>query len=449
MPFIPNTDVERAEMLQVIGVDSVDALFDDIPKHLRIPALDLPEGVSELEALARIDALAERNVDVRRMDWFLGAGGYHHYIPALVPALASRGEFLTSYTPYQPEVSQGTLQAIFEYQSMASKLLGVPVVNASHYDGATALAEAILMAWKAKEGRNRILIPTDLHPEYARVINTYLTSFDIELVRYEGDPASASVDDRTAALVIAYPGFSGEIYPVAPAAANAHAHGALCIVQADPVMCAILQSPGSQGADIVTAEGQSLGNPLYFGGPYLGMMGTTEALMRRMPGRIVGQTKDKNGKRGFVLTLSTREQHIRREKAVSNICSNQGLSMLQTCIYLAAMGKQGLQHVARQSYDKAHFAAELIGRIPGYSIRTKRFFREFTVITPVPASVIVDTLKAQNIMPGLALSHYWPDRTHELLVCVTEVNTRAQIERLAAALAASAQKPASNGEATK
>lgn len=439
MPFIPNTDAERAEMLKAIGVDSVDALFADIPEHLRIRKLDLPDGVSELEALSRIDSLAERNVQARKMDWFLGAGAYHHYIPSLVPALAGRGEFLTSYTPYQPEVSQGTLQAIFEYQSMASKLLGVPVVNASHYDGATALAEAILMAWKAKEGRSRVLIPSDLHPEYARVIDTYLTSFDIELVSYEGDPASAEVDDRTAALVIAYPAFSGEIYPVAPAAARAHEHGALCIMQADPVMCAILQSPGEQGADIVTAEGQGLGNPLNFGGPYLGMMGTTEALMRRMPGRIVGQTKDRNGKRGFVLTLSTREQHIRREKAVSNICSNQGLSMLQTCIYLAAMGKQGLTHVARQSYDKAHYAAELIGRIPGFSIRTRRFFREFTVATPVPAALLVEKLKARNIMPGLALSHYWPERTHELLICVTEVNTRAQIEKLAAALGEAAK----------
>lgn len=434
MPFIPNTDAERAEMLNTIGVESVEELFSDIPAHLRIQKLDLPDGVSEMEALAALDALAERNAQTTKMDWFVGAGAYNSYIPSLVPALASRGEFLTAYTPYQPEVSQGTLQAIFEYQSMAAKLLGMPVVNASHYDGATALAEAVLMAWKAKEGRNRILLPADLHPEYAKVIATYLTSFDIELARYDGDPERASLDERTAAVVVAYPGFSGEVYPVEKAAARAHAAGALCIVQADPVMCAIFKSPGEQGADIVTAEGQSLGNPLNFGGPYLGMLGTTEALLRRMPGRIAGETKDKEGRRGFVLTLSTREQHIRREKAVSNICSNQGLSMLQTCIYLAALGKQGLRHVAKQSYDKAHYAAELIGRIPGFRVATKQFFREFLVQTPKPAADIARALAKKGIVPGLPVSRYFPDKPNELLVCVTEMNSRPQIERLAIAL---------------
>jgi len=432
--FIPNTGAERAEMLKAIGVSSVEELFSDIPAHLRIKGLDLPEGISEIEALDAVDSLAERNVQTKKMDWFLGAGAYYGYIPAVVPALAGRGEFLTAYTPYQPEVSQGTLQAIFEYQSMAAKLLGMSVVNASHYDGATALAEAVLMAWKARDNRPRILLPADLHPEYKQVIETYCTSFGIEFVQYEGAPEAASFDEKTAAIVIAYPGFSGEVYPIRKAADRAHEAGALCIVQADPVMCALMKSPGEQGADIVSAEGQSLGNPLNFGGPYLGIMGTTEALVRRMPGRIVGETKDKNGKRGFVLTLSTREQHIRREKAVSNICSNQGLSMLQTCIYLATLGKQGLKEVARQSYDKAHYAAELIDRIEGYRVRNSQFFREFLVETPKPASQIVKTLSRMGIMPGLALSRYYPERTNELLVCVTEMNTRAQIERLAAAL---------------
>jgi glycine dehydrogenase subunit 1 len=317
---------------------------------------------------------------------------------------------------------------------MTAKLLGMSVVNASHYDGATALAEAVLMAWKAKEGRNRIFLPKDLHPEYSQVIATYCTSFDIEFIRYEGDPAQAPIDERTAAIIIAYPGFSGEMYPISKASEKAHEKGALCIVQADPLMCAIFKSPGEQGADIVTAEGQCLGNPLNFGGPYLGMMGTTDALIRRMPGRIVGQTKDKFGKRGFVLTLSTREQHIRREKAVSNICSNQGLSMLQTCIYLATLGKNGLQEVAKQSYDKAHYAAQLIDIIPGYHVVPKLFFREFLVETPDSATKIVEALNKKSIMPGLALSHYYPERANELLICVTEMNTKAQIEKLASAL---------------
>jgi len=432
--FVPHTDPERAAMLKGIGVSSIEDLFSDIPEHLRIEGLALPGAVSEIEAIDEVETLADRNVQTKDMDWFLGAGAYYGYIPAVVPALAGRGEFLTAYTPYQPEVSQGTLQAIFEYQSMTAKLLGMSVVNASHYDGATALAEAVLMAWKAKEGRNRIFLPKDLHPEYSQVIATYCTSFDIEFIRYEGDPAQAPIDERTAAIIIAYPGFSGEMYPISKASEKAHEKGALCIVQADPLMCAIFKSPGEQGADIVTAEGQCLGNPLNFGGPYLGMMGTTDALIRRMPGRIVGQTKDKFGKRGFVLTLSTREQHIRREKAVSNICSNQGLSMLQTCIYLATLGKNGLQEVAKQCYDKAHYAAQLIDVIPGYHVVPKLFFREFLVETPDSAAKIVEALNKKSIMPGLALSHYYPERTNELLICVTEMNTKAQIEKLAYAL---------------
>lgn len=421
-------------MLERIGVTSVDELFEDIPAHLRIKKLDMPKGLPEQEALVENDRLASGNLSADKMAWFLGAGAYWTYIPAMVPMLASRGEFLTAYTPYQPEVSQGTLQAIFEYQSMAAKLLGVPVVNASHYDGATALAEAVLMAWKAKEGRNKVLLPQDLHPDYASVIRTYLTSFDVDLTSYAGDPAEAEYDESVACIVVAYPTFSGEIYPVASAAARAHEHGALCIVHTDPSMCAIMKSPGEQGADIVTAEGQSLGNPLNFGGPYLGMMGVTDALVRRMPGRLVGQTVDKTGKRGFVLTLSTREQHIRREKAVSNICSNQGLAMLQTCIYLAALGKHGLRRVAKLSYDRAHYAAELIARIPGYRILNRRFYREFLVETPIPAEQIFSRLLERKIVAGLPMSRLYPEREKQLLIAVTDTCTKAQIDRLVAAL---------------
>ncbi|MCE1195120.1 aminomethyl-transferring glycine dehydrogenase subunit GcvPA [bacterium] len=434
MPFIPNSDADRRAMLDVIGKESVEALFADIPASRRFPELKLPAGLSEYEVLKEVEAMAAKNLDAGKAAWFLGAGAYNHFIPALVPAIASRGEFLTAYTPYQPEVSQGTLQAIFEYQSMAAELLGVAVVNASHYDVATALAEGILMAWKLDEDRRRILLPADMHPEYKDVVRTYFSSFEVEIVEYEGAPETAPLDGRAACLVAGYPTFSGEVRALEAAAAAAHAAGALLIVQADPIMCALLKSPGAQGADIVVAEGQSLGNPMNFGGPYLGMMGATEKLMRKMPGRIVGEAKDHDGRRGFVLTLTAREQHIRREKAVSNICSNQGLSMLQSCIYMAAMGSGGMRAVARLCHDKAHYTAARIAEIPGYKVKTGSFFKEFLVETPVPAAAIYDRLAKKRIVPGLPLSRIDAARPDELLVCVTEVNTKAEIDALARAL---------------
>ena len=421
-------------MLKTIGKPNVEALFADIPAAKRFPSLRLPEGKSEMEVLAEIEAMSARNLTTREAAWFLGAGAYNHFIPSVVPALASRGEFLTAYTPYQPEVSQGTLQAIFEYQSMTAALLGVAVVNASHYDVATALAEAIIMALKLDERRRKVLLPQDLNPEYLGVVKTYLSSFDVSLESYVGDPACAGADAATSCLVAGYPCFSGEIHGLAAAAKAAHASGALLIVQADPLMCAILESPGAQGADIVVAEGQSLGNPMNFGGPYLGMMGATEKLMRKIPGRIVGEAFDHEGRKGYVLTLTAREQHIRREKAVSNICSNQGLSMLQTCIYLAAMGAGGLKTVSRLCWDKAHYAADCIARIPGFSIRTATFFKEFLVSVPLDAEKLFERLGRKHIVPGLPISRYFPDRPGELLVCVTEMNSRAQIDRLAKAL---------------
>lgn len=421
-------------MLETIGVDSIDALFADIPASRRFPELALPRGLSEPEALAEIERLASRNLTASSVGWFLGAGSYRHFIPALVPALASRGEFLTAYTPYQPEVSQGTLQAIFEYQSMAAELLGMAVVNASHYDGATALAEAVLMAWKQDESRRRILVPRDLHPHYLEVLRTYLSSFDLELREYEGSPETAGADATTSCVVAAYPSFSGEIHRLEPGADAAHSAGALFVVHADPLMCALLKSPGSQGADIVAAEGQALGNPMNFGGPYLGMLGATERLMRKMPGRIVGEARDHDGRKGFVLTLTAREQHIRREKAVSNICSNQGLAMLQTCIHLAALGANGLKGIARLCHDKAHYAASLIGGIPGYEVKSKVFFKEFTVRTPIPARTLYEKLARKGIVPGLPLENLMAGKENELLVCVTELNTKEQIEDLAAAL---------------
>jgi glycine dehydrogenase subunit 1 len=434
VPFIPNAESDRKEMLEAIGKKSVEELFADVPARKRFPTLKLPRALSEQEVLKQIGAMAEKNRGADKASWFLGAGVYNHFIPALVPALASRGEFLTAYTPYQPEVSQGTLQAIFEYQSMAARLLGVSVVNASHYDGATALAEAALMAWKLDEDRKKILLPEDLHPEYKAVLKTYFSSFDVEFEEYSGAPEKAKVDARCACLIAGYPCFSGELYQLRTAAQRAHDAGALFIVHTDPLMCAILESPGAQGADIVVAEGQSLGNAMNFGGPGLGMMGATEKLMRKMPGRIVGEAKDHDGRRGFVLTLTAREQHIRREKAVSNICSNQGLVMLQSCIYMAALGAGGMRQVASLCYDKAHYAASLIDGVKGFKVKNRSFFKEFMVSTPVEAQLLVDRLAKRKIMPGLALSRYDAAREKELLICVTEMNSKAEIDQLVAAL---------------
>jgi glycine dehydrogenase subunit 1 len=439
MPYIAATDSDRAAMLGAIGVGSVEDLFSDIPPQARFPEFDLPRPLSEMEAMREIEALAVKNTKASSSAWFLGAGAYYHFIPAVVPALASRGEFLTAYTPYQPEVSQGTLQVIFEYQSMAASLLGVEVVNASHYDGATALAEAVLMAYNALGGqgvRRRAILCADVHPEYKDVIRTYLSVFPILVDEIDLPPekAAALADTSTFCVIAAYPGFSGAIGDVAAAANAAHAAEALLVVQADPVMCGLLKSPGELGADIVAAEGQSLGNPMSFGGPFLGMLGAKAALVRKMPGRLVGQAKDASGRRGFVLTLTAREQHIRREKAVSNICSNQGLAMLQACVYLAAMGPCGLRKVARLCWDKAHYAASRIASIPGFALAGGIFFKEFLVRTPVPAEILAERLTRRGIVPGLPLSRYYPDRSHELLVCATEMCTRGQIDLLVSSL---------------
>ncbi len=450
MPFIANSNADREAMLATIGIGSIDDLFADIPTVRRFPELKLPAGLSELEVLREIEILSAKNLTSDCSSWFLGAGVYNHFIPSIVPALASRGEFLTAYTPYQPEVSQGTLQAIFEYQSMASRLFGVDVVNASHYDGATALAEAVLMAWKATSNRDSVLVSADLHPEYRAVLSTYFQAFPVHFIAYEGSPAEAiaRLDDSTkstiCALVASYPGFSGQIPEMTGAAEAVHAAGALFIVQTDPMMCAILKSPGEHGADIVTAEGQSLGNAMNYGGPFLGMMGVTTKLLRKLPGRIVGEAKDHAGRRGFVLTLTAREQHIRREKAVSNICSNQGLVMLQTCIYLAAMGKTGLAAAAKLCWNKAHYAADRIATVPGFSIATSCFFKEFTVLCPQPAAILAEDLGRVGIVPGLPASRYHPDRPNELIVCVTEMNTRSEIDSLVAALMKSSSVPTGN-----
>lgn len=433
VPYIPVTEAQRKEMLERIGVPSLETLFSEIPGDLRFPALELDQGLSELEVMAELDALAKANAVADDYRWFLGAGAYDHFIPAAVGALASRGEFLTAYTPYQSEVSQGTLQAIFEYQSMIAGLTGMEVVNAGHYDGATALAEGILLALRNPEGRRRVLLPAGLHPEYREVLDTYLSPFEARIETYSGDPAgtgAVALGDDPACLVAAYPDFFGRIPSLEGAARAVHDRGGLFIVHADPIMLGLLRSPGSYAADVVTAEGQSLGNDLNYGGPFLGIMAVSAALTRRIPGRIVGEARDSQGRRGFVLTLAAREQHIRREKALSNICSNQGLCALRACIYLALLGKQGLRNVAELCWHKSHYAAGLFSSLPGFSLGPGPFFKEFTLTLPGNAEAAAEKLREQKIVAGLPLSRYFPEREKDLLVCVTEKNSREDIETL-------------------
>lgn len=438
-PFIANTEDDKKIMLEAVGAASAAELFADVPEKFRFPELDLPRPLSEPEILAEIRRLAAANTGAGGPAIFAGAGAYQHFVPAVVEALASRGEFLTSYTPYQPEASQGTLQALFEYQSMTAELLGMDAINASHYDGATALAEAVMLAWRAAEDkRNKVLLSGGLHPEYREVVETYAANLGLELVSPPGgawkpEDLEGLIDEETAGVVVSFPTFFGDLADYSGLCDAAHRKGALFIVSADPLSLALFAPPGSYGADIVTGEGQSLGNPLSFGGPYLGLFATTKKLLRRMPGRLVGMTTDSQGTLGFVLTLSTREQHIRREKATSNICTNQGLVALRAAIYLSVMGKAGLRRAAEISYRRARYAAEKLSALRGFEVLNQgSFFREFVLRCPGDAAGIVEAAAARGTIPGVALSRYFhfPDRTRDLLVCVTEMNSRQEIDGL-------------------
>ena len=444
MPYLPTTDANRQAMLAAIGVSDVAELFHDVPAAHRFPALDLPAGVSELEVLNELYGLARKNSSTGCYATFLGAGAYNHFIPSAIPALASRGEFLTAYTPYQPEVSQGTLQAVFEYQSMVAELTGMDAVNASHYDGATAMAEAAILALNVANGKRRkILVAPSVDPQYRQVLRTYLPGKQVVITGDEDTQAGLpellpQLDRDTACLIVQNPSFLGDLLDTTGLAQAVHAAGALLVVVANPVISlGLLEPPGQYGADVVVAEGQPLGAPLNFGGPYLGLFGAKDTFLRKMPGRLIGQTTDTQGRCGYVLTLSTREQHIRREKATSNICTNQGLVALQAGMYLAYMGKQGLRAVAEQCYHKAHFAAELLSQVPGYTLLTQgAFFNEFVLQCPRPVAEVNAALLQRGIMGGLDLEPHYPWAQHAMLLCVTELNTRAQIEALAAALPA-------------
>jgi glycine dehydrogenase subunit 1 len=443
--FIPHTDADRAAMLRTIGIGKLEDLFRDVPEKYRFPALNLPPSQSEMEISAELQEMSLANESVRDLVCFLGAGAYNHYVPAAVDAIIRRGEFLTAYTPYQPELSQGTLQAIFEYQSNVAALTGMEVCNASHYDGATAVAEAVNMAYANFRGkRNKIIISPAVHPHYRQTIRTYAEGSPVVLV---GDDARSDlkatpdsliplIDTDTALVVVQYPDFFGRIYDYTKLAEAAHAMGALLAVSAYPLALGMLKAPGAMNADIVTGEGQPLGIPLSFGGPYLGLFTTRKEYVRKMAGRLTGETVDNRGQRAYVLTLTAREQHIRREKATSNICTNQGLMALASTVYMSLLGKNGLRQVAELCFHKAHYATECIAKLPGYSLWSPTmFFNEFVIRCPAPVSEINDILLDQDILGGYDLSQDYPDLSNHMLIAVTEMNTREQIDRLVEALA--------------
>jgi len=442
MAYIANTPDDVRVMLDAIGLDDLDDLFAMIPPEYRLDRpLAIPEALGEMELTAQVGALLSLNSGADVRPCFLGGGCYDHFIPAVVDSLSSRGEFYTAYTPYQPEASQGTLQATFEYQTLIAQLTGMDVSNASLYDGGSAVAEAVLMALTASRRLGRVVVAGTVHPEYRQILHTYLANLEPELVtvpyrdgRIDPDALADAVTDDTAAVVIQTPNFFGQIEDAEALVEAAHGKGALAVVSVDPIGLGILRRPGSYGADIVVAEGQGLGNPMTYGGPYLGIMACREEFVRKMPGRIVGQTTDRNGKTCWVLTLQTREQHIRREKATSNICTNQGLLALRASIYLAAVGPTGLRQAAELSTRKAHYAAEQLAKVPGLSLAfLGPFFKEFVVRIKGDASKVLAAVGCQGYHGGIALGRWFPELADGILVAVTEKRTRDEIDGLVAA----------------
>ncbi|MBM3259946.1 MAG: aminomethyl-transferring glycine dehydrogenase subunit GcvPA [Candidatus Sericytochromatia bacterium] len=442
--YLPHTPADRAAMLDTIGVSSMDALLDHIPKALREVRLDLPRPHAEAEIQQRLARLAARNVSTSQQASFLGAGVGHRYRPAAVDQVASRSEFYTAYTPYQPEVSQGTLQAIFEFQSMICELTGMDVANASMYDGSTAVAEAALMAVRVT-GRPRVLVCGTVHPEYEAVTRTYgrgpglrIDSLPARSDLTDVAAATAALTPDTAALIVQVPGVLGTVADLSGLADAVHAAGALLVVVADPVALGVLEAPGRWGADLVVGEAQSLGNAMSLGGPHVGFMACREAHIRQLPGRICGMSVDAEGRPCFTLTLQTREQHIRREKAASNICTNQALNALFATIHLALLGPEGLREVATTSALRAHHLAERLVALPGCRLANpdSAFLNEFVLNLPVPAAVVRDALLPMGVLAGLPLDTWWPERTHDLLIAVTEMNGPEDLEGLVSGLAA-------------
>jgi glycine dehydrogenase subunit 1 len=436
--FIPHTDSDREAMLKVVGVASVEDLFRDVPEKYRFPELDLPSALSEMEARTELQTIAAANDTADDLACFLGAGAYHHYVPAAVDSILQRGEFYTAYTPYQPEVSQGTLQSIFEYQSLVVALTGMEVSNASHYDGATAVAEAVNMAYANFRGkRTRVVLSSALHPQYRAVVRTYMEGTPITVTGDESpqktpDALLPHLDLNTALVVVQYPDFFGRVFDYTRLADAAHAVGALLAISVNPIALGLLKTPADMGADIVTGEGQPLGIPLSYGGPYLGLFATRQEYVRKMAGRLVGETVDfRSGERAYTLTLTAREQHIRRDKASSNICTNQGLLVLASAVYMSLLGKHGLRQVAELCYHKAHYAADQITKLRGFTRAFgDPFFNEFAVQCPAPVQDINGQLLEHGILGGYDLGQDYPELEDTMLVAVTEMNTRDEIDGL-------------------
>ncbi len=428
-PYVPSTESDRRYMLDAIGVDSVEELFQDIPEQHRNPPLDLPSPKSEFELMRHVADLSAMNSVPGEFACFLGAGSYRHHVPAIVRQITSRSEFVTSYTPYQPEVSQGTLQTEFEFQTLCAQLTGMEVANAGMYDGSTSLAEGVLMAARVTR-RDRVAVLSSVSPMYTEVLDTYTQAPGIELYTVPND--ASELREGTACLVVQQPNFFGYMEEMERLSELAHSSGALLVCYVDPLSLGMFKPPGEYDADIVAAEGQALGVAPTFGGPYVGIFACKERYIRQMPGRIVGRTVDTRGRTAYVLTLQTREQHIRRERATSNICTSVALIALMTTVYMAANGKRGLRHISELTYHKSHYAASLIEKIPGYSLPMDGpFFQEFVVSCPLPPAELNERLLEHKIIGGLDVSENAPNG---MLLCVTEVNSRDEIERLAAAL---------------
>ena len=439
MSYVPNTGQNRKEMLEKIGVRDFSGLIQTIPDSLCLQdELKLPPPLSELELTRLLGEMASRNKDAGQMICFLGGGAYDHFVPAIVDHIISRSEYYTAYTPYQAEVSQGTLQTIYEFQSLICELTGMDVANASMYDGASATAEAALLA-HALTGRDEILVAGSLNPNYRQVINTYCRSIKMKvrsLPLTEGlidvEQTKENISDKVACVIIQTPNFFGLLENVKEIEPLVHSVGALLVLVCDPISLGILKTPGEYNADITVGEGQALGGNLNLGGPYLGYFATKQSLIRRMPGRIVAATTDTEGRGGYVMTLQTREQHIRREKATSNICTNQALCALSACVYLSVMGKSGIRKVAELCLQKSHYAAEKILRIDGFKNRFDApFFKEFVIETPLPPKKIIRSLLKKNIFAGVDLALFDRKLKNQLLICVTEKRTKEEIDILA------------------
>ncbi len=443
MRYLPHSNQDRDDMLAKIGVGSVDELFADIPAEKRLTEpLNLPNHKSELEVTRLLRALSRKNHAAADGPFFIGAGAYRHHVPAAVDHIIQRSEFLTSYTPYQPEVAQGTLQYLFEFQTQVANLTALEVANASMYDGSTATGEAVLMAHRVTR-RSKAVLSGGLHPHYRAVVETLSDMSDDAFMALDPDPFGtedilAAIDDETACVVVQSPSFYGQLIDLKPIAEKAHQHGALLVaVFTEVVALGLVEPPGAEGADIVVGEGQSIGNPLTFGGPYVGLFATRQKYVRHMPGRLSGVTVDAAGDRGFVLTLSTREQHIRREKATSNICTNSGLCALAFTAHMTLLGESGLQALAEANHARACQLADALSAVPGVEVLNQSFFNEFTVRLPKPAEAIVEALAGKGIMAGVPVSRLEPDRpelSDLLVVAATETVTDEHIAAFAAAL---------------